>query len=83
MNIDDMADILGQSEILEPDAKKWRNSARQKRKKNWFSAKQKELHGICNSLFSKLLEIIPLFLPVPPRPSVYSPAHHISVWAIP
>ena len=34
MNIDDMADILGQSEILEPDAKKWRNSARQKRKKN-------------------------------------------------
>ena len=32
-NIDDMADILGQSEILEPDAKKRRNSARQKRTK--------------------------------------------------
>lgn len=33
-NIDDMADILGQSEILEPDAKKRRNSARQKRNKD-------------------------------------------------
>ena len=36
-NIDDMADILGQSEILEPDAKKRRNSARQKRTKEWIS----------------------------------------------
>ena len=33
-NIDDMADILGQSEILEPDAKKRRKSARQKRTKD-------------------------------------------------
>lgn len=33
-NINDMADILGQSEILEPDAKKRRNSARQKRNKD-------------------------------------------------
>ena len=33
-NIDDIADILGQSEILEPDAKKRRNSARQKRNKD-------------------------------------------------
>ena len=32
-NIDDIADILGQSEILEPDAKKRRNSARQKNSK--------------------------------------------------
>ncbi len=32
-NIDDIADILGQSEILEPDAKKRRNSARQKSSK--------------------------------------------------
>lgn len=32
-NIDDMADILGQSEILEPDAKKRRSSARQKNSK--------------------------------------------------
>lgn len=30
-NIDDMADMLGQSEILEPDAKKRRNSAGRKR----------------------------------------------------
>jgi len=29
-NIDDMADMLGQSEILEPDAKKRRNSAKRK-----------------------------------------------------
>ena len=29
-----MADILGQSEILEPDAKKRQNSARQKRNKD-------------------------------------------------
>ena len=33
-NIDDMADMLGQSEILEPDAKKRRKSARQKRTKD-------------------------------------------------
>lgn len=33
-NINDMADILGQPEILEPDAKKRRNSARQKRNKD-------------------------------------------------
>lgn len=33
-NIDDMADMLGQSEILEPDAKKRRNSARRKRSKD-------------------------------------------------
>ena len=33
-NIDDIADILGQSEILEPDAKKRRNNARQKRTKD-------------------------------------------------
>lgn len=33
-NINDMADILGQSEILEPDAKKRRNSARKKRNKD-------------------------------------------------
>ena len=33
-NINDMADILSQSEILEPDAKKRRNSARQKRNKD-------------------------------------------------
>ena len=33
-NIDDMADILGQSEILEPDAKKRRSSARQKNSKS-------------------------------------------------
>ena len=32
-NIDDMADILGQSEVLEPDAKKRRSSARQKNSK--------------------------------------------------
>ena len=33
-NIDDMADMLGQSEILEPDAKKRRNSTRQKNSKS-------------------------------------------------
>ena len=33
-NIDDMADMLGKSEILEPDAKKRRNSARRKHSKN-------------------------------------------------
>ena len=33
-NIDDIADILGQSEILEPDAKKRRNSARHKNSKS-------------------------------------------------
>lgn len=33
-NIDDMADMLGQSETLEPDAKKRRNSTRQKRTKD-------------------------------------------------
>ena len=33
-NIDDMADMLSQSEILEPDAKKRRNSARQKNSKS-------------------------------------------------
>ena len=33
-NINDMADILGQSEILEPDAKKRRNSARHKNSKS-------------------------------------------------
>ena len=33
-NIDDMADMLGQSEILEPDAKKRRSSARKKRTKD-------------------------------------------------
>ena len=33
-NIDDIADILGQSEILEPDAKKRRNSARHKNPKS-------------------------------------------------
>lgn len=33
-NIDDMADMLGQSEILEPDAKKRLNSARQKNSKS-------------------------------------------------
>ena len=32
-NIDDMADMLGQSEILEPDARKRRDSARQQRRK--------------------------------------------------
>ena len=33
-NIDDMADMLGQSEILEPDAKKRRNSAKRKQSKD-------------------------------------------------
>ncbi len=33
-NIDDMADMLGQSEILEPDAKKRRSSARRKHSKD-------------------------------------------------
>ena len=33
-NIDDMTDMLDQSEILEPDAKKRRNSARKKRTKD-------------------------------------------------
>ena len=33
-NIDDIADILGQSEILEPDAKKRRNSARRRNAKS-------------------------------------------------
>lgn len=33
-NIDDMADMLGQSEILEPDAKKRRSSARKKNSKS-------------------------------------------------
>ena len=32
-NIDDMTDMLGQSEILEPDARKRRDSARQRRRK--------------------------------------------------
>jgi len=34
----DMADILGQSEILKPDAKKRQNSTRQKHIKNSLSA---------------------------------------------
>lgn len=38
-NIDNMTDILGQSEILKPDVKKRRNSAKQKRTKNGISAK--------------------------------------------
>ena len=33
-NIDDMADMLGQSEILEPDAKKRRNSTKRKQSKD-------------------------------------------------
>ena len=33
-NIDDMADMLGQSEILEPDAKKRRNSTKRKQSKH-------------------------------------------------
>ena len=43
-NIDDMADMLGQSEILEPDAKRRRNSTKRKQSKDYITAKQKELH---------------------------------------